>query len=88
MESIIQWVLTRFTEGWAGIELIAQWADQHVLAAIFFGFLFRELARFIVKKTPTRYDDIGLEIIEDAIAGAFQKVAEAKSRMISGKKGK
>lgn len=88
MDGIIQWVLTKLATGWSGIELIATWANENVLAAIFFGFLFREVARFIVKKTPTQYDDIGLEIVEDAIGKAFQKVAEAKAKVLPGKKGK
>lgn len=86
METAIKWILTRFTEGWAGVQVVAAWADENVLAAIFFGYVLREVLRYIVKKTPTKYDDIGFEIIEDAVAGALSKVSEAKARLLNGGK--
>jgi len=86
MESIVSFVLVRVVNAWDGIDLIVNWADEHVLAAIFFGYLGRELVRYGVKKSPTPYDDICLEMFEDAVSKAWSKVGEVKSKVL--KRGK
>ncbi len=80
METALKWLLSSATSGWEGISVIMTWANDNVLAAIFFGYLLRETAGYIVKKTPTKYDDIGLEIIEDAFRKAWSKVTLAKGK--------
>jgi hypothetical protein len=86
METVISFVLARFVNAWDGIDLIVNWADGHVLAAIFFAYFLRELARYAVKKSPTRYDDLCLDMLEDAFSNAWAKVGEAREKML--KRGK
>jgi hypothetical protein len=76
----MEWLLAQLVSGWGVIENVAVWANNNVLAAIFFGYLFREFVGWIVKKTPTKYDDIGLEIVEDAITKAWSRVAQKRGK--------
>jgi hypothetical protein len=81
METIVSFFLARIVNAWDGIELIVTWADQNVLAAIFFGYLLRELARYGVKKSPTHYDDLCLEMLDDACSKAWAKMAETRAKV-------
>ena len=74
----MEWFLTRLVQSWDVINGVTMWAQDHVLAAIFFGAMFMKILDYIVKKTPTKYDDMTLEIIEDAIKGAWDKVQSTK----------
>jgi hypothetical protein len=82
MDSVIKFILARFVNAWSGIEIVITWADQNVLAAIFFAYLLRELARYGVKKSPTKYDDLCLEMLDDAFCSAWAKVTEVRGKLI------
>lgn len=81
METIVSFFLARLVNAWDGIDMIVTWADQNVLAAIFFGYLFRELARYGVKKSPTKYDDLCLEMLDDAVSKAWAKMGETRAKV-------
>lgn len=83
----MEWLLAHLVSSFDFINQIAQWGQDHVLAAVFFGMFFMKVADYIVRKTPTKYDDMTLEILEDAFKSAWGKAQEVKGKLAS-KKGK
>lgn len=66
-------ILAKLVSGYHLLEQISNWAVGNPGPAFFFGAMFWALANTLVKLSPTRADDIVLDIIAKSIVAGYQK---------------
>lgn len=77
---MLEWIGAKILAGSDFIGSVAAWADAHPLAAVPLGiFLFR-VVDDIVRLTPTKYDNICLDIFVDAVKSAYTGLQAFKFR--------
>lgn len=74
----MEWILAKMVSGFSGIEHLADWAVTNPGAAMFFGALLYALLNTIVKLSPTKYDDIVVDVLAKSLKEAYQKAFSKK----------
>lgn len=73
-------ILAKLVSTWELIARIADWAVMNPGPAFFFGAFFWALLNTIVKLSPTRADDIVVDIIGKSFSVAWQKAVKGGKR--------
>ena len=69
----MEWILAKLVSAYHVIEQITNWAVSNPGPAFFFGAFLWALLNTIVKLSPTKYDDIIVDILAQSIKAGFDK---------------
>ena len=74
----MEWILANLVSAYHVIEQITNWAVSNPGPAFFFGAFLWALLNTIVKLSPTRYDDIIVDILARSIKAGVDKAFRKK----------
>jgi hypothetical protein len=74
----MEWLVARMISGYHVVEQITNWAVSNPGPAFFLGAFLWALLNTIVKLSPTKYDDIIVDILAKSIRAGFGKAIGRK----------